>query len=64
LGRVISTASPSFGSASLGFAGGLILYITFKETLPEAREASGGKMSVIGSMLGVIAGILLISFIE
>jgi ZIP family zinc transporter len=64
LGRAISTASPYFASAGLGFAGGLILYITFRETLPEAMEASDEKTSAIGSMLCIITGILIISFIK
>lgn len=63
-GGIVSKTSPVFTSFSLALAGGLIFYIIFEETLPEAGEISGGRLSTVWNILGVAVGILIISFLE
>ncbi len=64
LGGYIGNISSYTISISLSFAGGLILYVVCREILPEAREVWEGRLSTIGNVLGVIAGILIISLIH
>ena len=61
LGGIISKISPITISISLAFAGGMILYIIYRETLPSARDTWNDRLSTIGNVLGMIAGILLVS---
>lgn len=53
--------SPWATSFSLSFAGALILYITLRETLPAASDTWKGRTTTIGNVLGLIAGMLLVS---
>jgi ZIP family zinc transporter len=64
IGNVISKISPVIICISLAFAGGMILYIICEETLPNARDTWKGRMSTIGNVFGIIAGILIISFLH
>lgn len=64
VGRVISNISPFVISISLAFAGGLILYITCRETLPQARETWKGRLSTIGNALGMVLGVLFITVLH
>lgn len=63
LGGIISKISLVVISISLAFASGMILYIICSETLPNARETWEGRLSTIGIVIGVIAGILITSFL-
>lgn len=63
LGGIISKISLVVISISLAFASGMILYIICSETLPNARETWKGRLSTIGIVIGVIAGILITSFL-
>lgn len=47
---------------SLAFAGALILYITLRETLPSASDIWKGRITTIGNVVGIVIGMLLISF--
>jgi len=60
LGGIIGKISPVIISVSLSFAGGMILYIICRETLPNARDTWRGRMSTIGNVLGMIAGMLIV----
>lgn len=62
LGGIISNISPAIISISLSFATGMILYIICSETLPSARETWNGRLSTIGNVLGIMSGMLLVSF--
>lgn len=64
LGSIISEISPVIISLSLSFAGGMILYIISKETIPSAREIFKGRLSTMGIFIGVVAGILIVSFLN
>lgn len=64
LGGIISNLSPLVISISLSFAGGMILYIIYRETLPNAHETWRGRLSTIGNVLGMIAGMLMVSFLQ
>ena len=63
LGGIISGISPVVISLSLALTSGMILYIICSETLPNAREIWKGRLSTIGIVIGMIAGILIISFL-
>jgi len=41
----------------------MILYIICSETLPNARETWKGRLSTIGIVVGVIVGLLIVSFL-
>lgn len=64
LGGTISKISPVIICISLAFAGGMILYIICRETLPSARETWRGRLSTIGTVLGMIVGMLIVSFLR
>ncbi|HHW66288.1 MAG: hypothetical protein JG775_863 [Defluviitaleaceae bacterium] len=61
IGYLISGISILFVTLSLGFAGGIILYVTCGEILPESKEMWGGRLSTIGTMIGIILGITVAS---
>ncbi|EQB86138.1 ZIP family zinc transporter [Clostridium punense] len=63
LGTLLGTLSPLVICFSLAIAGGMILYIIYRETLPSSMEIWKGKLSTVGNVLGMIAGILMISFL-
>jgi ZIP family zinc transporter len=46
---------------SIAFAGGMILYIIYGETLPNAQEIWKGRLSTLGIIFGLIIGILIVS---
>ncbi|UZQ48893.1 ZIP family metal transporter [Clostridium kluyveri] len=64
LGGIISKISPIVICISLAIAGGMILYIVCRETLPNARDTWKGRLSTIGNVIGMIAGILIVSFLD
>ena len=63
LGYFIGGISTLFISLCLGFAGGAMLYITCSELIPESRDLHRGRLSSIGLVAGVIAGILISSLL-
>lgn len=63
LGGMVSAISPVIISLSLALTGGMILYIIYSETLPNSRKTWKGRLSTIGIVMGMITGILIISFL-
>lgn len=65
IGSLIGNISPAYLAASLGFAGGAMLYIVCDELIPDAYEvASNEHYPIMGILLGVIIGIMLISTVS
>lgn len=64
LGGIIGKVSPAVISVSLAFAGGMILYIICRETLPNARDTWRGRMSTIGNVSGIIVGMLFVPLLH
>jgi ZIP family zinc transporter len=61
LGGIVSNISTNLISMSIAFAGGMILYIIYGETLPNAQEIWKGRLSTLGIIFGLIIGILIVS---
>lgn len=59
IGGAVSAISPFFLGASLGFAGGAMLYIVCDELIPDAYETSRGHAPILGITLGVVVGMLI-----
>ena len=57
LGVIIGEISNSIISIALGFAAGCMLYIISADLIPESNKLYSGKLSSLGNILGVIAGI-------
>ncbi len=57
-GALLGGISSGFIAACLGFAAGAMLYIVFVELVPESKKIYLGRLSSIGSVLGIICGIL------
>ncbi|OLN27999.1 ZIP family metal transporter [Desulfosporosinus metallidurans] len=64
IGGILSTMSPVITSVSLSFAAGIILYTICKEILPESIGLWRGRLSAIGTVLGIVVGRLFISIIH
>lgn len=62
LGGVVN--SPLLICISLGFASSMILYVTLRETLPAASDTWNGRTTTIGNVLGIIIGMLMVSFLH
>ena len=63
IGYLLGEISQIFISICLGFAGGAMLYITCGELMPESRDLYRGRISTLGIILGIIAGIFITSSI-
>ncbi len=59
LGYLLSQINTSFVAMSLGMASGIILYIVCEELLPESKKIWNGRLTSIATVLGVVAGILM-----
>ncbi|SES82486.1 zinc transporter, ZIP family [Natronincola peptidivorans] len=59
VGAFIGTFAYGFIGVCLAFAGGTMLYITFGELIPRAKDLYGGRISTICSIFGFIAGMLI-----
>ncbi|MPM81800.1 Zinc transporter ZupT [bioreactor metagenome] len=64
LGAIAGNVSSFIISISLSFAGSMILYILFRETIPEAIELMENRYSTSSIITGVILGILIISMLH
>ena len=61
MGHILGEISPLLICICLGFAGGAMLYITCNDLIPESKELHRGRVSTLGLILGLIAGILITS---
>lgn len=59
IGAFFSGLSPAVLSASLAFAAGAMLFVTFDEVIPDAEELSEGHSGTLGAVAGVITSIVL-----
>lgn len=65
LGALIGNISPVFLAASLGFAGGAMLYIVCDELIPDAYNiAKSEHYPIMGILFGVVVGIMLIYLVS
>lgn len=62
VGAVLGNISNVFVSLCLGFASGTMLYIVVGELIPESKELSKGILSTLSTLLGLLLGLLLVSF--
>jgi ZIP family zinc transporter len=58
-GSWISASAHPLIHLCLGFASGVMLYITCGDILPESRDLWRGRLTVVGAMLGFVIGIWL-----
>lgn len=59
MGYVLGEISDVFISLCLGFAGGAMLYITCSELIPESHDLDRGRISGMGLMAGIFAGMII-----
>lgn len=59
VGALIGKYAYGFIGVCLAFAGGTMLYITFGELIPRAKDLYGGRISTVFAILGFIAGMLI-----
>ncbi len=62
IGAMLGIVSPLVLSVSLGFAAGAMLFVTCDELIPNAQNLARGHSATLGFLLGVVTGILIISF--
>lgn len=62
-GAALGTGADYFMPVCLGLAAGTMLYITCGELLPQSHALSGGRLSTLSILLGVVLGILITSAI-
>lgn len=62
IGAALSSISPFILGASLGFAGGAMLYIVCDELIPDAYKSAGSHLSIFGIFAGTILGIIFTSW--
>ena len=63
LGAIVGAVSPLTLAISLGFAAGAMLYIVFDELIPEAQLHAEGHSGTFGAVMGVLAGMALLSYL-
>jgi len=57
MGALLGQISPILISVCLGFAGGAMLYITCGQLIPKTQEIYRGRISTLGMIAGMMAGI-------
>lgn len=62
LGFTLSSLNNGFICTGLGVASGIILYIVCGELIPESRKIWNGRWTTIATILGLMAGILLLTY--
>lgn len=60
LGYALSSIHENLISTGLGLAAGIILYIVCGELMPESRKIWNGRLTTIATIVGLMAGILLL----
>ncbi|HOJ76718.1 MAG TPA: hypothetical protein PLZ08_10170 [Bacillota bacterium] len=63
VGGALGLLSNEMIAASLGFAGGAMFFLVAKEILPMAKKISGVLSVTVGFLIGLLIGIMMISFI-
>lgn len=58
-GGALSAVSPAVSAILLSVAGGVMIYITCGEILPESKEIWGGRLSTVGAGLGFVLGVII-----
>lgn len=58
-GLWVGEISAYYIAVSLAVAGGAMLYIVFANMLPESKQMYRGRVNSIGSLLGIITGIII-----
>lgn len=59
LGAWIGSVSPFFITICLATAGGAMLYVIFADMIPESKRMYAGRLGSLGSILGMISGIII-----
>jgi ZIP family zinc transporter len=62
-GALLSSLSNLFVDACLCFSGGVMLYITCGDILPESKDLWSGRLTAIGAMFGFVSGVWLTSIL-
>ncbi|MDF2593894.1 MAG: zinc/iron permease [Clostridia bacterium] len=60
IGYILTNNSERFIVIALGLAAGIILYIVCNELIPESRKIWNGRMTTVATIIGVVAGLLLL----
>lgn len=58
-GAALSNISNVFVSLCLSFAGGVMIYVTCGEIIPESKEIWKGSISTVGALAGFALGVIL-----
>ena len=61
VGKIIGGISQNVIAICLTFAAGAMLYIVSGELIPESNRLYHGRMTAVGSMLGLLIGIFAMS---
>ncbi len=59
-GVIVGSISYKFIGLCLSFSGGTMLYISFSELMPEANRLYKGIIPLVGSLLGILLGVIAI----
>ena len=60
-GAIVGGISETVIAICLSFAAGAMIYIVSGELLPESNKLYQGRMSAIGNVIGLVAGIIAMS---
>lgn len=63
LGKLLGAISAAWIGGSLAFAGGAMAYLSIMDLIPESASVSGYKRTLLSALVGLGAGILLITVI-
>lgn len=61
IGAAVSAVSSELMSICFSFAGGVMLYVTCGEIIPESKEIWKGRLTTIGSLMGFLLGVAVIA---
>ena len=62
-GKLIGGISAGWIGGSLAFAGGAMAYLSIMDLIPESASFSGYKSTILSAVVGLLAGIILITVI-
>lgn len=61
---LIGLLQETFASLCFSFAGGVMLYVTCGEIIPQSKQTWNGRMTTIGALGGFLVGVVLIAGIH